>query len=278
MNELMAFNIRVSTVDIQTFFGIPNLPQTTVSPVILNNLEEPIGGPGPPLLKSELDFFSYLEDAMAIPPAEESFVDDFAAFILRLMNYNDGRRLIHLWKALGFEMCGQRVDAKTDVCITERSPTTGVRYLLLVQEDKVRKPHLCMLQTCSADMQVDATYSKRHMSREDPEQQLIAEVIAAFYENNKALRAAGLPTLQSKTFVGITMVGSAPIFYKIPVTEELLTCLATSQYPPHPTIVQKFFPPVPNLSKLSNDGMRPLVNRCIIFRCFEAFKPFVVSY
>jgi len=249
MNELIAFNIGVSTVNIQTFFGIPNLPQTTVSPVILNNMEEPIGGP--PLLKSELDFFSYLEDAMAIPPEEESSVDDFVAFILRLMNYNDGRRLIRLRKELGFEMCGQRVDAQTDVCITERSPTTGVRYLLLVQEDK------------------------RHISRDDPEQQLVAEAIAAFSENNKALRAAGLPTLQSKTMAGITMVGSAPIFYKVPVTEELLTCLATSQYPPHHTIVQKFFPPVPNLGRLSNDGMRPLVNRRIIFQCFEAFRPFV---
>ena len=116
------------------------------------------------------------------------------------------------------------------------------------------------------------------MSSDDPEQQLIAEAIAAFYENNKVLRMAGLPTLPSKTFAGITMVGTAPTFYKIPVTEELLTCLATSQYPPHPTIVQKFFPPVPNLVKLSNDGMRPLVNRRIIFQCFEAFRQFVVSY
>lgn len=43
INELIAFNIGVSYLNIQTFFGIPNLPQTTVSPVILNNLEEPAG-------------------------------------------------------------------------------------------------------------------------------------------------------------------------------------------------------------------------------------------
>lgn len=115
------------------------------------------------------------------------------------------------------------------------------------------------------------------MSRDDPGPQLIAEAIAAFYENNKALRPAGLPTLQSKTFAGITMVGTAPTFYKIPVTEELLTALATSQYPAQPTIVQKFFPPVPILARLSNHGMRPLVNRRIIFQCFEALKQFVVS-
>jgi hypothetical protein len=65
-----------------------------VPSVILNNLEEPVCL----LLKSELDFFTYLEDAMAISPVEESLVDDFAVFILGLMNYNDGPRVIHLRK------------------------------------------------------------------------------------------------------------------------------------------------------------------------------------
>lgn len=144
INELIAFNIGVNTVDMQTFFGFPNLPQTTVSPVILNNLEEPLG----PLHKSEMDFFTYLEDAMTIHPEEESLVDDFAAFILRLMTFDEGRRVVHLRKELGLEMCGEHVDAKTDVCITERSPTTGVRFLLLVQEDNVRKCHLCVSKIC----------------------------------------------------------------------------------------------------------------------------------
>jgi hypothetical protein len=113
---------------------------------------------------------------------------------------------------------------------------------------------------------------KCHLSRDNPEPQLIAEAISAFYENNAKLRAAGFPPLQSKTFAGITMVGTAPTFYKIPVTEQLLISLATSQYPPQVTIVEKFIPPVPLPAKLANDGMKPLVNRRIISQCFEAFK------
>ena len=138
MNELIAFNITVNTVNTQTFFGSPNLPETVVPPVILDNLEEPAG----PLREVDMHFFVYMEDAMTI---EEPFVIDFAAFVLRIMGYDEGRRVVHLRKKLGFEMCGQRVDTKTDLCIMERSPsTTSVRYLLLVQEDKVRKPHPCV--------------------------------------------------------------------------------------------------------------------------------------
>jgi hypothetical protein len=77
-------------------------------------------------------------------------------------------------------------------------------------------------------------------------------LLRAFYENNRALRAAGLPPLQSKTFAGImiTMVGTASTFYKIPVTEDLLMSLASSQYPPQATIVGKFLPPFPSLVRL----------------------------
>lgn len=112
----------------------------------------------------------------------------------------------------------------------------------------------------------------------NPAPQLIAAAIAAFHESNKSLKAAGLPLLQSKTFAGITMTGTAPTFYKIPVTGDLLHSLATSQYPSQVTTVERFIPPVPLPGRLESDGMKPLVNRYIIFQCLEAFKQFVVSY
>lgn len=40
-NELVAFNITIQNVDVQTFFGVAQLPQTTVSTVILNNVVAP---------------------------------------------------------------------------------------------------------------------------------------------------------------------------------------------------------------------------------------------
>ena len=70
-----------------------------------------------------------------------------------------------------------------------------------------------------------------------------------------------------KTYAGIiTMVGTAPTFYKIPVTtDDFLISLATAQYPLQATTIEKLIPPVPSPARLANDGMKPLDNRGIIF-------------
>jgi hypothetical protein len=133
--ELTAFNIKIKQVNAETFFGNANLPQPTVSSAILDNLDEP----PPPLSKADMDFFAYMEDAMAVPPDRESFVADFAAFILKLMRYDEGRRVIHSGVEIQFEMCGESVDAKIDVCVMRGLGNRGPKYLMLVQENKVRK-------------------------------------------------------------------------------------------------------------------------------------------
>ena len=68
------------------------------------------------------------------PKSPESHVDDFAAFILRILNYDsdDQDRVICQRPELSFPMAGQRVDAKSDLCVRDEND-----YLLLVQEDKV---------------------------------------------------------------------------------------------------------------------------------------------
>jgi hypothetical protein len=265
--QLAAFNIKVVDVDTQTFFGNSVLPEPMVSSVILDNSEQPTTVT---LNKADMDFFGYMED-VTNSPNEKSFVVDFAASVLRMMHYDKGHCLVQVQKKMRFEMCGQCVEAKVDVCILEHSAVNVAKYLLLVQGKKVCKPYLCVLKIC-------LLITKYHMSGNHPEPQLIAGAIAALHGHNRALKAAGLPLLQSQTFPGITMVGTAPMFYKIPVTSDLLHSLATLQYPSQVTTVERLIPPVPLLGRLKNDGMKPLVNRHIILQCFEAFKQFVVSY
>ncbi|KIL61142.1 hypothetical protein M378DRAFT_55610, partial [Amanita muscaria Koide BX008] len=62
------------------------------------------------------------------------------------------------------------------------------------------------------------------------------------------------------------------IFYKIPITQALITAVITAQYPAQPAIVQRFVPPVANPIHYARDGMRPLGNRLIVFRCLEAMR------
>ena len=107
----------------------------------------------------------------------------------------------------------------------------------------------------------------------EPQAQLIAEAIAAFVANN---RQRVLPLAQ-ETLLGITLVGTSPIFYKIPITLALIAALITAQYPAQHTIVQRFVPPVANPIHYMRDGMRPLNNRLIVFQCLEAMRALMVS-
>jgi len=109
------------------FFASTELPPAPVSPTILNNLQIPEG----PLSKTDQRFFQYLRAAEQAT-SEESAVDDFPAFILHTLDYDDDDRVIQLRKANSFYMGGEKVDAKADVCAMN-----DLDYLLLIQENKV---------------------------------------------------------------------------------------------------------------------------------------------
>ena len=126
-NELIAFNIRVNTVNAATFFNTAQLPAPLVPPVILTNEKRPQG----PIPKPTRLFFRHMKDAAT---GEESSVNAFAAFLLGMVEYDEPDRVIHQRKEVSFVMCGTVVTAKPSVCVM--SPES--QYLLLVHEGEVR--------------------------------------------------------------------------------------------------------------------------------------------
>jgi hypothetical protein len=128
-NELFAFNISIQDVDVATIFGVPGpqLPPTTVSPVILNNTHRP----PPPAVISKEDrlFFRYLERANT----HEAAVNDFAGHILRMLDFDDSGRSIATRRELSFTMCGSRVWAKADIVGLD----SDAEYSLMVQDGSV---------------------------------------------------------------------------------------------------------------------------------------------
>src|SRR5882762_4232220 len=130
-NELKALNITMEPQDTVSFFGSA-LSNPTVDPILLNNLQRPPGA----ISKDNRLFFWYLEDAtrrFPLGPPTESAVDDFATFLLGMLDYDEPERVVHQHLEIGFLMCGKRVDAKPDVAVMDEED-----YILLVQEDKVR--------------------------------------------------------------------------------------------------------------------------------------------
>ncbi|KAJ7877296.1 hypothetical protein B0H13DRAFT_1631822 [Mycena leptocephala] len=152
--------------------------------------------PAGPISKDDRRFVRHLRDVthrFPVGPATENAVDDFSACLLQILDYDEPDHIVHQRLEIGFFMGGQRVHAKPDVVITDDKD-----YILLVQEDK------------------------RHLSPVEAEPQLIAEAIAAHYENNRRRRVPMLPTMATKVFAGIIMTGTATTFYKIPVSNTLL--------------------------------------------------------
>ncbi|KAJ7057881.1 hypothetical protein C8F01DRAFT_1151431 [Mycena amicta] len=244
--DLLALNITISLVDSTSFFGAP-LPASPVDPIILNHCKRPPG----PISKQNRLFFRYLMDANSFlcGPSAETLVGDFAAFLFRMLDYDEPERVVRQRPNIRFMMCGKYLDAEPDIVITD-----GDDFILLVQEDK--RP-LSPARDCA-------------------EAELIAEAVAAFSANNKQRIDSGLTPLTSKVVAGIVMVGTAPMFYKIPISSELVTAIATAQYPPNVTTVSKFIPPVPDIRSYISEGMDPLENRQVVFQCLEAFKQFLV--
>lgn len=74
---------------------------------------------------------------------------------------------------------------------------------------------------------------------------------------------------------GIVMVGTSPIFFKIPVTENLEFHIRHGTYPPDVTTVTYCQPPVPRPARRRSEGMKPLDNRRQILMCYEAFSTVV---
>ncbi|KAF8815741.1 hypothetical protein BYT27DRAFT_7248926 [Phlegmacium glaucopus] len=110
------------------FFNITQLPSAHVSDTILDNtvkLDED-------LQKDNQLFFWYL-GLVEKPQSPETDIDNFSAFILCLLNYNDELEdcVICQRPELSFTMAGQNVNAKSGLCMRDEN-----NYLLLIQEDK----------------------------------------------------------------------------------------------------------------------------------------------
>ena len=240
-NELKAYNIIVDYQDAATFFGQP-LPNPPVHPDLLNYLSADDQTDDEAFILLRL-----MELAMVPRPTQESATDDFTAHLLKILGYAPRPRVIRTRNDIPFLICGEYRKARTDVCILSRD---GIN--LVVQEDK------------------------RHFEIMEPLPQLVAEAIAAFQDNNATCaRVLRQPPITSKVMAGIEMTGTFPKFYKIPVTEELVTGVETAQYPANTTIVHGHIPEIPRPTKGEEEGMVPLDNRRVILACFEAFKQFV---
>jgi len=129
--------------------------------------------------------------------------------ILQVLGYERPPNLLQSRHSIPLEICGDsKLSAQADVALLQFSLTT----LLVVQEGKITP------------------------GARDPEPQVVAEAIATFQNNNRIRREMGQPQLESMTVPAITITGARPIFYLVPITQELGEAVVTGTYPPSPTV------------------------------------------
>ncbi|KAF8589536.1 hypothetical protein K439DRAFT_1612752 [Ramaria rubella] len=147
---------------------------------------------------------------------EESAFDDFTVELLRLLNYNSKGQIFRTRKDLPLLMCGESMKAKPNLCIID---TDQWGIILLIEEDK-------------------------HLSNVEAHAQLVAEAIACFAYNNEHRQCTQLPELSRMVIPGVTLVGTSPNFFKIPVTRDLEYTVCHGVAPKEKTIIPTHRPEV----------------------------------
>lgn len=236
MNDLLAYNISVSSQSPDDFYGQPL--QTVAS---LNNIDPNLfsGTLGTQGLSDETFRLLQCLD-LARNSGQESAVRDFAKEILRALGYEKRGLLLRSRYAIPLLISDDlHRSAWTDVCLVQGSSV----ILMVVQTD-------------------EATV--------DPEPQVIAEAIATFQYNNRISARLGDPELDLMTIPCIAMLGTRPIFYLVPVTRKLSEAVAAAQHPSPPTVVKKCV--VTSNSYRLSEGMETPDFRQLALWHFTAFR------
>jgi len=243
-NELIAYNIAISSLRPDQFFPTPDPSLDHIDPAILSS---PPDDDNPNLSDVAAEYLGYLD--LASRATQESFIDDFAAETLKLLGFNERRTTVSTRYIIPLTICGDNRVAQTDVCLIHNPSFV----LLVLVEDKTLT------------------------NKTEAEAQVIAEAIAAFQFNNRKRRERDLDLLDVMTIPCITMSGTRPTFYLVPVSTELSNAVITGQYPATQTRVLRCAT-VATPTRRASTGMEDTVYRKLALKRFVAFKALAKSH
>jgi hypothetical protein len=90
---------------------------------------------------------------------------------------------------------------------------------------------------------------------------------------NERRQELHLPPVELEIIHGITMIGTYPVFYQIPVSIDFITAVWNCERPEQETVVNSYAPDFPvHLHEGNLQGMKPIANRIILLSCYEAFR------
>ncbi|KAG2127890.1 uncharacterized protein EDB93DRAFT_1185866 [Suillus bovinus] len=136
---------------------------------------------------------------------------------------------------------------------------------------QVAQISVCLVDTESM-MLILLQMNKTETGRSNVEAYIIAAAIAAYQYNNSKQQERGLHPVDVMTMPCITMVGTRPTFYLVPVTKALSDAVITCQYPSDRTEVLKCEVPSDY-----DGGMEVPEYRGVALQYYVAFKSLAKS-
>jgi hypothetical protein len=236
-NELFAYNIKIVPQTPEQFFGVAAAVSLAgLDPLIITGSTDTAN-----LSDTSLRYLTYLD--LAAHASQETLIDTFSLQTLDLLGYSERGLALFTRYNIPLTICGDEKNAQTDVCLLDGRSM----ILLILQEDKMV------------------------FNSSNPEYQVVAEAIAAYQYNNEKRERRGMATLDKMIFPCITMVGTRPTFYLVPVNRALSDAVATGQYPPEPTEVRKCVT-IAGHNRSSSEGMEKPEYRRVALERFMAFR------
>jgi len=244
-HDLKSYNIGILTCTPEEFFPAgPDPSLDHLDPAILNS---PLGLTDRICSSEAATYLDAIDLAVKIP--QERQVDGFVTETLRVLGFDNPPASITSGYITPLTICGETRKAQTDICAIH-VPTL---ILLVLVENKTL-----------------------HNNR-DPEAQVIAEAIAAFQHNNDRRTELNLGALDTMTIPCITLSGTRPTFYLVPVTTELSEAVGDGRPSLIRTSVLRCSTGV-RRARRSSTGMADIDYRKLALRHFLAFKGLAKSH
>ncbi|KAI0682600.1 hypothetical protein C8Q76DRAFT_862959 [Earliella scabrosa] len=266
--QLHAFNISTTSSTFETFFGIEELPPYASSPddTSLMLFPERFGRRFDRGTFTSSDKF--LSTLRPLQPSSRGsrktdmaeFVDEVIAAQLGLGGGVPGTDwdIIRYYKQrirLSLPMCGKEVRA-TFSSLLQRKCSQDARIY--------GRPQVLF------DLVAPRRVSEP-VPTPDSLPRLVGYALAAFRLLNEVRVEAGEQELESWTFLAISLQYTAPTFYKIPITAELVEHVANGTYPSTRTVVERLEMDLPD-PKAAREGFGSLQNREMLVRYCRAFR------
>jgi hypothetical protein len=256
IDELLAYRIIFKSISPIQFFSSPNPSLEHLDPAVLKAAPGTIDAQ---LSKQTIKFLSSLD--FAIAGNYRAYIDDFARETLYLLGFAESYMIISTRHTIPLKICGKTSEtAETNVCVVYLPRPTLIIPLVLVTDDSAS---------------TEGT---------NAEAQAIAGAVAAFQFNNNNRKSLNLAPLEVMTIPCITLSGTSPTFYLVPVSRSLSNAVATGQYPPTQTDVLKCVTSLDDNAgscechASDSIGMGNIEYRGLALQRFLAFKTLAESY